>query len=280
MDISKQAFAATRGCTNPCLVQQSGLCSWFEAPISDEIAARCTQTQFEQGAPILRQGEAANRVGIIQKGLVKIVFNDTNGEEHLIQLLYPGEMVGDPFAREAAFSWQAATQTSLCWMARGPLAEATLTSPLAARRHAEATNRLLQEHQFAQAALRSRNSLQKLAHWLSLQLPARRGLDNVRMRLVLCRRDLASLLEMTVETLCRSLQQLQERRAILLLAPDLVEVCDPMRLRLLAKGYDDERLQATLLATGWEWGARALGPKLTARPVSDLKPDVAALRTS
>ena len=280
MNISKQTFAATRGCAASCPVQQSGLCSWFEAPLSNEIAARSTQSQFAPGVPILRQGEAANRVGIIQTGLVKIVLNDTNGEEHLIQLLYPGEMVGDPFALESAFSWQAAIQTSLCWMPRGLLAEAMRTSPMAARRHSEATNRLLQEHHFAQAALRSRNAVQKVAHWLFLQMPARRGPGNVRMRLVLCRRDLASLLEMTVETLCRSLQQLQGKRAILLLAPDLVEICDPTRLRLLAKGYDDERLQETLLAKGWEWGARALGPKLTARPASDLKPSGAAVRVS
>ncbi|MEY3532562.1 MAG: hypothetical protein RI979_586 [Pseudomonadota bacterium] len=121
MNISKQTFAATRGCAASCPVQQAGLCSWFEAPLSDEIAARSTQSQFAPGVPILRQGEAANRVGIIQTGLVKIVLNDTNGEEHLIQLLYPGEMVGDPFTIDSAFSWQAATQTSLCWMPRGLL---------------------------------------------------------------------------------------------------------------------------------------------------------------
>jgi CRP-like cAMP-binding protein len=280
MNISKQSFAATRGCASSCPVRQFGLCNWFESPTSGEIAARCTQTQFAPGAPILSQGEEANRVGIIQQGLVKIVLNDTNGEEHLIQLLYPGEMVGDPFATDSAFSWQAATQTSLCWMPRSALAEAIRTSPMASRRHGEATKRLLQEHHFAQAALRSRNAVQKVAHWLFLQMPVRRGPGNVRMRLVLCRRDLASLLEMTVETLCRSLQQLQGRRAICLLAPDLVEICDPARLRLLAKGYDDERLQETLLAEGWEWGARALGPKLTARPTSDSKPAVVTLRAS
>lgn len=279
MNISKQSFSATRACAASCPVRQYGLCSWFEDPISDEIAARSTQSQFVPGAQILRQGEAASRVGIIQTGLVKIVLNDTNGEEHVIQLLYPGEMVGDPFATDCAFSWQAATQTSLCWMPRGPLAEAIRKSPVASQHYSEATNRLLHEHHFAQAALRSRNAVQKVAHWLFLQIPARRGPGNVRMRLVLCRRDLASLLEMTVETLCRSLQQLQGRRAILLLAPDLVEICDPTRLRFLAKGYDDERLQETLLAKGWEWGARALGPKLTARPTSDPRPGDVALRT-
>lgn len=272
MSISKQSFSATRGCAASCPVQKYGLCSWFEEPLSGDIAARSTQTQFAPGAAILTQGEKAQRVGIIRSGLVKIVLNDTNGEEHLIQLLYPGEMVGDPFATECAFSWQAATATSLCWMAPAVLAEAIRKSPQASRRHSEATKRLLQEQHFAQAALRSRNAVQKVAHWLFLQMPAQPGPGHVRLRLVLCRRDLASLLEMTVETLCRSLQQLQGRRAINLLAPDLVEICDPTRLRLLAKGYGDDRLQETLLAEGWEWGARPLRPALTARPPTGLKP--------
>ncbi len=272
MNISKRSFSASRGCAASCPVQKFGLCSWFEDPIAAEITARSTQTQFSPGMAILTQGETANRVGIIRSGLVKIVLNDTNGEEHLIQLLYPGEMVGDPFTTECAFSWQAATATSLCWMPPAMLAEAIRKSPEASRRHSEAMKRLLQEQHFAQAALRSRNAVQKVAHWLYLQMPAQHGPGNVRLRVVLCRRDLASLLEMTVETLCRSLQQLQGRRAINLLAPDLVEVCDPTRLRLMAKGYGDDRLQETLLAEGWEWGARPLRPALTARPPMDHKP--------
>jgi len=70
---------------------------------------------------------------------------------------------------------------------------------------------------------------------------------------------------MTVETLCRSLHQLEERGVIRLLAPDLVEVRDRPRLRLPGCGQEDDRLQLTLLQDGWEWGARSLGSKVAAR---------------
>lgn len=151
-----------------CSVRHLGFCSWFNDNEAPGIIARTCQTRFAARSPILIQGQPANKVGIVLSGLVKIVLNDEDGSEHLIQLLHAGEIVGDPFATECAFSWEAATEAELCWIAPTVLAAAIRARPEAYRCQLEATMRLMQEQRFAQVALRGRNSLQRLAHWLFL----------------------------------------------------------------------------------------------------------------
>lgn len=252
-----------------CTVRHLGFCSWFDRcqDHGRDIATRTHQSRFDQGATILDQGEPARRIGIILSGLVKIVLIDEEGEEHLIQLLHTGEMVGDPFASESACSWQAATDCELCWLAPGTLAAAVRDHPEAYGRQLEAAMRLVQEQRFAQIALRGRNALQRVAHWLFLQAPREATPAPVLLRIVLTRRDLASLLEMTVETLCRALHQLEERGAIRLAAPDLIDLRDRTLLKRLGRGHD-ERLQQSLLGEAWEWGARRVGAGSVAAPAS------------
>lgn len=242
-----------------CPVCDIGLCSWFDDTSATEVARRARQTRFAQGSSILVQGEAMTRVGVIISGLAKVVLVDEGGGEHLLQLLHAGELVGDPFASECAFSVDAATDTELCWLSPALLITAMQQDSGAYHSQLEATTRQANELRFAQAALRGRNAQQRLANWLYLQLPEASTPKPLRLRILLSRRDLASLLDMTVETLCRVLHQIEERGAIRLISPELVEIKDRARLRVLARGQDD-RLQETLLRAGWEWGAKPVAP--------------------
>ncbi len=261
-------FGAPDRCRH-CTARNTGICAWFAPEEGREIAHRSTRSLFSPRSQILVQGEVQDRIGVIVSGLVKIVLNDERGEEHLLQLLHAGEIVGDPLSSECAFSWEAATEVDLCWLPPSTLSAATRHNPEAYQRQLDALLWQVHEQQFAQAALRGRNSLQRLANWLLLQLPPETAPAPVRMRILLTRRDLASLLEMTVETLCRVLHQAEERGAIRLVTPDLVELRDRPRLRLLARS-PDRRLQQTLLRDGWEWGARSLAPALRAMPRAKL----------
>lgn len=270
-----------------CKVRHHGFCSWFEGDEAKGIITRATQTRFAAGTLILMQGEPANRAGIVMSGLVKIVLNDEDGSEHVIQLLHAGELVGDPFVSDCNYSWQAATDVELCWVPASALAAAIRRCPEALHCQLAATMRQVREQRFAQVALRGRNAMQRVAHWLYLQTPPEATFAPVRLRILLTRRDLASLLEMTVETLCRSLHQLEERGAIRLAAPDLVDLRDWARLKLLSRAQEDRQREA-LLQEGWEWGARPLGVPGRPAPVLPLKagkperiasPDVTPIHT-
>jgi CRP-like cAMP-binding protein len=270
MSITEVSRSAPTDRCSTCKVRHQGFCSWFEGDEAKGIIARATQTRFAAGTPILIQGEPASRAGIVMSGLVKIVLNDEDGSEHVIQLLHAGEMVGDPDASDCSYSWQAATDVELCWVPTSALAAAIRRCPEALHCQLDATMRQVREQRFAQVALRGRNAMQRVAHWLYLQSPTEVTLAPVRLRILLTRRDLASLLEMTVETLCRSLHQLEERGAIQLAAPDLIDLRDWARLKLLSRAQEDRQREA-LVQEGWEWGARSLGVRGISAPVLPLK---------
>lgn len=272
MSVAQFAREASQYRCKTCRVSHLGFCSWFDGEDGKGIATRTSQTRFEAGSTILMQDEPATRAGIIMSGLVKIVLNDEDGGEHVIQLLHAGELVGDPSAEESSFSWQAATDVELCWVPAPVLASAIRRCPAALHSQLDATMRQVQEQRFAHVALRGRNAMQRVAHWLFLQVPADAPEAPVQLRILLTRRDLASLLEMTIETLCRSLHQLEHKGAIRLAAPDLIELRDRGRLKLLSRASED-RLQETLLPEGWEWGAKPVSgntkPAAIRPPASD-----------
>ncbi|MCZ8153329.1 MAG: Crp/Fnr family transcriptional regulator [Rhodobacteraceae bacterium] len=252
-----------------CPAARSGPCQWLESDLRDSMAAVSSYRSFSQGEAILPGGQVPAWVGTVLSGLVKITTIDEQGNEHVLQLLHPGAMIGDPFGSAAPFSYDAATDTRLCLTPRNAMKEAFDRNPDAYAAHLRIAMRQQLEQHFAQLALRGRNSLQRVAYWISTQTPDS-GSDRVlSVRILLSRRDLASLLEMTVETLSRNLHQLADRGLIRIVTPHRLEITDAARLRLLARDQD-ARLKNTLLRHGWEWGARAVNlpryiPRLAGR---------------
>lgn len=255
---------ATIACSD-CPAARSGPCQWFDASLRDRIVAASIQRTFRQGEAILPGGQVPARVGIILSGLVKISTIDEHGNDHVLQILHPGELVGDPFGTVPTFSFDAATDATLCLTQRAAMKEAFDHRPDAYSAHLRIAMRQQLEQHFAQLAMRGRNSLQRIAYWISTQAQET-GADRVlSVRILLSRRDLASLLEMTVETLSRNLHQLEDRGVIRIVTPERLEIRDAIRLRLLARDRD-ERLKEVLKRQGWEWGARAINlPRFSQR---------------
>ena len=246
----------TNSC-HDCPAAQSGPCQWLDSSLRDRLVSASVQKSFRQGETILPSGQTPAWLGIVLSGLVKISTLDEQGNEHVLQLLHPGEMVGDPFGAPAPFSFDAATNTRLCLTQRSSINEVFTRNPDAYAAHLRIAMRQQLEHHFAQLAMRGRNSLQRVAYWISTQTPDT-GTDRLLcVRILLSRRDLASLLEMTVETVSRNLHQLEDRGIIRIMTPDRLEIVDAVRLRLLARDQD-ARLKETLLRQGWEWGARSV----------------------
>lgn len=247
-----------------CDASDEGLGATLEENITLTFSERGFQSRYVKGDELLSQGEPSDRVGIIGSGMVKIVLITESGEEHLLQLLHAGELVGDLLAIENAFSWEAATDTVICWMTRRSLEALLGTAPILYRDYLAAVARQLARFQMSVAAMRGRSTLQRLAYWLIEQTPDTAGDGSPRVSIFLTRRDLASLLDMTVETLCRGLHQLANRGVIDLLAPDLVEVSDRAKLKVLAKCHDD-RVTSALRGGGRDAGAappRVWAPQL------------------
>lgn len=240
-----------------CPAAQSGPCQWFDESLRDKIMAASIHRTFKQGETILPSGKVPARVGIILSGLVKISTIDEHGNDHLLQILHPGAMVGDPFGSPTQFSYDAATNATLCLTQRTSVKDVLDRQPDAYAAHLRIAMRQQLEHHFAQLSMRGRNSLQRIAYWISTQAPEASADRVLSVRILLSRRDLASLLDMTVETLSRNLHQLEDRGIIRIVTSERLEIVDATRLRLLARDQD-ARLKDLLQRQGWEWGARAV----------------------
>lgn len=198
------------------------------------LEGRARSSTFAAGATILEQGEPCSRVGTLVRGTVKVVHLTEDGDEQVLQLRRPGDLIGDPFGEESGVGWQAATDVTMCWLPRASLDGVFREVPMLYRAFLAGAVRELQDQRLWAAALRGRSTVQRLAYWLARQPVAASDSGAVIVEIELSRRDLASLLDMSVETLCRSLHQIEQRGAIRLLAPHMMAVTDPAALRRLS----------------------------------------------
>ena len=204
-----------------------------------EFAERSQRVQYRQGEGIAVQGEVVDRIGVIASGLVKVVMLGENGEEYLVQLLGKGQLIGATQNDPSPYAWEASSETAICWIQHQAWTEFLRERP----EHVEAclaiiTGQLEDARQTA-LRIRGRSTVQRVACWILEHAPNPRTPVGAEVRIELSRRDLALLLDMSAESLCRALHQLADRKAIVLRAPDLVEIADPVKLRVLAKWRED-----------------------------------------
>lgn len=227
------------------VAHRTGFCSAFDDKAMLDFSRRSYREIYRQGSEIAAQGEVAERVGIIASGLVKTVVLTEGGDEYVLQILRSGHLIGNPENELSGFSCQAVTDTAIRWMPRTSWHAFLQSHPQIFLGCLAALNQQFEELQLSLVKMRGRTAVQRLAFWLLEQASGATENSMPQIRLLLSRRDLASLLNMTTETLCRALHQIEERGAIHLLAPDRLKIIDPERLRRLAK-YHDERIGAAL----------------------------------
>lgn len=253
--------AASRKSCADCSALHAGPCQWFDRALRDLLQKNSQQVRIPSGATIIEQGEQSAFVGIILSGLVKVVMINEDGDENVLQVLHRGQIVGDTVNRPDLLAYLAATEVELCLMPERTARRLFDAHPEAYAAQLRVVLRQQLEGHVAQLALRGRNSLQRLAYWISAQLAAppdtSAPASALRLELILTRRDLASLLDMTIETLCRNLHQLETRGAIRLITPKTLEIRDRRRLATIAKDCDP-KLKEAIRFEGWEWGAVAV----------------------
>jgi len=218
-----------------CAANNLGFCGLLDRNSFSLLSERSQQIRYTKGDEIAIQGERSDRIGIISAGLVKVVLMTEDGEHHVLQLLKPGQIVGDPCKSENVFSWEAAVSAEVCWINRQALEKLMQDHPQIHKAYLAITARQLEAHRLWTASMRGRNTLQRTAFWIVQQLKKATDGGTENIRIELSRRDLASLLDMTAETLCRSLHQLVDRGAITLLAPDKIKVLNFTKLQLFAR---------------------------------------------
>ena len=238
MNVTTNALQSVPNSCASCAARFQGFCDLLNGTCATAFLAKSEQTQHKRGEDLLLQGERTEKIGIIASGLVEVVLLTEEGEHLILQMLKPGEIVGDLCKTVNTFSWEAATPVRICWINRAKLDGMMRDEPDLYRAYLEVIARQLDTHRVWVAAMRGRNTMQRIAFWVLHQMPDVRNGQNTTVKIALTRRDLASFLDMTVETLCRGLYQLADHDAVRILNPELIEVTNTAKLRLLARCAD------------------------------------------
>ena len=173
-----------------------------------------TLRTVQAGAALYRAGDPAHMLYAVRQGLLKTVHVSADGDEQILALNTPGEVLGlEAFGRDAYANDVIALQTVVC---------------------CELPMRLLGEHgmrvkELDHALIRllggniaprpnaARGPMRQRVTNFLLDLGsrlARRGLDGRQFALGLSRREIADLLDTRIETVSRVIQQLNREQAI------------------------------------------------------------------
>ncbi|WP_323775732.1 Crp/Fnr family transcriptional regulator [Leisingera sp.] len=230
----------TAGRCQGCPAERLGICGAAGGHASTAFAKRARLARFRSGDTILPQGEEAGHAGIIIDGTVKIVNVTEGGSAHVLQLLQPGELIGTLFPGRTSVAWEAANEVSLCWIALPALNALIQQEPMLGQALLASASRQLNAQWEWAVLLRGGSTLRRIANWILRQAGEAAGAGDCGSQvsvvvIELRRRDLASLLDMTVETLCRGLHQLEQHRAIVMLTPKQAAISDIGTLQMLAQ---------------------------------------------
>lgn len=201
------------------------------------VAGLAHPVELPQGSLLHRAGDPMRELFVVHQGAVKITHVSASGRQRLLRVAGPGDVVGEaPFLTGELpdYEVEALQPTRLCSFRSADLARLVADYPtIAVSMLRSLSARVLDaERRLAQATV---DVPARLAAYL-LDLPTTGG-GRLAVRLPWPKKDVASYLGTTPESLSRSLDRLQKQGTIRVSGPT-VELLDPAALEALADAGD------------------------------------------
>ncbi len=186
-----------------------------------EIVKTSKTKSFKKGEMVFRAGEPSEHLYILHKGQVKIYRLSESGKEQLIRIMEPGDFMGELalFTNESLTSYaEAMKDTEICAIHKSEMKEMLLSNPSISLKIIEEFSRRLNETEKNIESLSSQDSEKRLATYL-LELSAANeqvgaNHEPIQITLPMSKKDLASYMGMTRETLSRRLSSFQDQGLI------------------------------------------------------------------
>lgn len=202
------------------------------------VAALARPVRVPRGTRIYSAGEDVSQLMVVHGGLIKISRISADGQEQIVRVLEPGDFVGESTFLLGGSPDHFATALepgSMCVFRHQDLGTLIAQHPSIGLRMLQGVSRRLTQTEERLEAATTVEVGGRLARYL-LDLPARQKPDgSALVRLPLAKKDIASLLDTTPESLSRQMRRLQEsgvidqqdRRDIRILDADrLLELAD------------------------------------------------------
>lgn len=202
------------------------------------VASQCTLTAYEKDALIFQQGDPCTHVFIVDRGQVKIVFQDEDGREVIIELIDAGQAFGGgvlhfPAQPATARAMEASTVISL---SREHYSDFL-------RIHPAITLRLLKmlgqrHYTMLQGQALAGTRVERRMAFVLLKVAGKCGEpvdDGTRITLSLSRQDLANFSGTTIETAIRTISRFAHENLVRTERGGHLVLLNEKRLRELAQ---------------------------------------------
>lgn len=194
----------------------------------DEIMVTTRSVAYKKNELIYHAGDESDSLYIINKGRVRIYRLSDSGKEQLVRMLNPGEFTGEMalFSESTHESYaEAIVDTKICMIKRSDLQEFLLKYPsIALKVIAEFSSRLE-----ASEKQTTRFSTEKVETRIALYLAESLNdeeLGTAEFTLPMSKKDLASYLGTTPETISRKFNDLEEKGYIKQITHKRIRVLD------------------------------------------------------
>lgn len=199
----------------------------------DEIFKLINSVNYKKGEMVYRAGEEEDSLYIVNSGRIKKYRLSESGKEQLIQILSAGDFTGELalFSESIHEAYaEAMEETWVCTVKRSDLQELLLKYPsISLKILSEFSSRL--EHSEKQT---TRLSTEKVETRIALFLVEyAEDNDSLNFKLPMSRKDLASYLGTTPESVSRKLLELEEAELIVQKPQGGIEILDIEGLKLI-----------------------------------------------
>lgn len=207
-------------CEN-CAVYNQTVCRAASPEAMAQLNRIAHLRSYSRGSIIQAQGESCDIVGNIVEGVVKLSSASVNGDDHIVGLLFPSDFFGRLFAEESSFSYEAATDVTLCSMNKSAFERFLMDHPPVEHEMLKSKLDELDAVREWAAITNGHTTMQRVATLLYVfsrrsknQHRNREAPAIVTVHVPLSRRDIADYLGTTPETLSRNIQTLARSKVI------------------------------------------------------------------
>ncbi|WP_084315606.1 Crp/Fnr family transcriptional regulator [Thalassobacillus devorans] len=193
----------------------------------DAVTEAIRSLTYQKGDIIYRAGDPSDSLYIVNTGSVRIYRISDSGKEQVVRLLQPGDFTGEYalFSESLHESYAEANEpVTICTIRRNNLQDFLMRYPSIVLKILKTYSARLEQSEKQTTSLATESVGKRLSLYLA-ELAEASGSDTIR--LPMNKKDLASFLGTTPETISRRLADLE--------AKGLIHKLDPKRFRLLDK---------------------------------------------
>lgn len=193
----------------------------------DEIMLETRSREYKKGEIIYRAGDDSDSLYIVSQGKIRIYRISDSGKEQLIRLLYPGDFTGElalfSEAIHEAYA-EAMEATHVCYITRNALQAFLLKYPSISLRILSEFSRRLEGSEKQSARFATEKVETRIALFLAESIEKED--PSMVITLPMSKKDIASYLGTTPETLSRKLTEFEEAGYIRQLTNKRIKILD------------------------------------------------------